>query len=89
MPIRNPPRGAAIPLRHFVLHIDCAADRINGTGEFDQYTVASRLDDAAVMLGYYGLDDLTSMRLQGGQRADLVGAHQSRISHDIGCQDRC
>jgi hypothetical protein len=38
------------------------------------------------MLGDRGIDDLAPHCLQGRQSADLVGAHQSRVTRDISRQ---
>jgi hypothetical protein len=72
---------------HAALKFDRASRCIDGTGEFDQHTVASGLDDAAAMFGDCGVDKRFSESLQLRQRAFLVGTNQAAITGDIRRQD--
>src|SRR5258705_10716563 len=58
---------------HAALNFDGASRCIDGTGKFDQQTVAGGLDDAAAMFGDCGVDKRSSESLQLRQRAFLVG----------------
>ena len=69
------------------LNFDSASRGIDGTGKFDQHTVAGGLDDAAAMSGDGGVDKRFSESLQLRQRAFLVGANQAAITGDIRRQD--
>ena len=53
----------------------CAGDCLNDTREHDQDTVASRLDDAALVFSDLRVDQLAAMDTQACQRAGLVGTH--------------
>ena len=75
---------AGVALGHLALHLDRAAHRIDDAGELDQQAVAGGLDDAAAMLGDLGVDQFAPKRLQRGERALLVRAHQPRVAGDIG-----
>jgi hypothetical protein len=66
-----------------------AVNCVYSTGELDQHSVPGRLNDPAVMLGNCWIDDLAPQGFQGRQSADLVGAHQPRVTRDISRQDRC
>jgi hypothetical protein len=91
MPMRNSIRLAWGYLRvlvgHAALNVDGASRCINGTGKFDQHTVASGLDDATAMCGDCGVEKRFSESLQLRQRAFLVGADQAAITGDIRRQD--
>ena len=83
---RNLLRGAAIAFSHFALHVHRAGHRIDGTGEFHQHAIASRLDDPTVVFGNRGIDEFATVLLESFQRADLVGPHQARVAGDISRQ---
>jgi hypothetical protein len=65
-----------------------AAHRVDDAGEFRQYAVAGGLDDAAVMLADLRIDELDEMSFDAFVRAFLIRAHQARIAHHIGGEDR-
>src|SRR5262249_51950994 len=52
-------RHAGIANDHFALHLDGAALGVDDTGEFDEETVAGRLDDATAVLGDLGIAELS------------------------------
>ena len=54
---------AGVPLRHRLLHLDRAAHRVDDAGKFHQQTVAGGLDDAAVVLGDFRVEEVTAQRL--------------------------
>src|SRR5262249_15151014 len=76
-------RYLGITLGHSALDLDCAAYRVDDTGELDEDAVARGLDDAAAMLLDFGIDQFAPMALQRGERAFLVDPHQPRIARDI------
>ena len=82
-------RHRGILLGHFTLDFNGTAHRIHGTGKFDQHTVARGLDDPPAMLGNGGVNESLPDRLQAGQRALLIDAHQAAISSDVCRQHRC
>jgi hypothetical protein len=67
----------SILLGHAALDFNGTAHRIHGTGKLDEHAIAGRLDDAAAMGGYSGINNGLSDRLEPGQRAFLVKAHQT------------
>ena len=50
-----------IALGHPTLHGDRAGDGLNDAWKLDQDSVAGRLDDAAFVLGDFGVDEFTAM----------------------------
>jgi hypothetical protein len=72
---------------HTALNGDRAAHGIDGTGKLDQYSIASRLYDAAGMLGNLGVKQFTAMHLEARKRALLVIADQPAVAGDIGGED--
>jgi hypothetical protein len=64
------------------------AQRIDDAGELDEQPVAGGLDDAPLVVGDAGIDQLAAQRLERGQRALLVLPDQPRIAGDIGGQNR-
>ena len=71
------------------LHLGCAAQRVDNAGELDQEAVAGGLDEAAVVLGDFRIDEFAPQRLEAFERAFLVRPHQPRIPRDIGGENRC
>ena len=67
---------------------DGPAHRFDRAGKLDQASVAGGFDDAPAMPGDTGIDQLAPARLELGERAFLVSAHQARIAGDIGGNDR-
>ena len=73
---------------HRALDFAGAAHRVGDAGEFCQHAVAGGLDDSAVMLADLRIDNFDEMRLEALVGAFLIRAHQARIPHDIGGEDR-
>ncbi len=75
----NPPAlgNIRVALRHSVLKRDGASHRVDDAGEFRDQAIARGLDDAALMLGDAGVDQLDTMRGERGERTLLVLAHHS------------
>jgi hypothetical protein len=80
--------GIRAPLLHRLLHLDCAAHRIDDARKFHQHAVAGGLDDAAVVRGDLRIDELGAQRFEAFERPLLVRPHQPRIACDIGGEDR-
>ena len=77
-------RLRGIALGHRLLHAHGAGHRFDDAGEFEQEAVAGGLDDAAFVLGDLGVDQFAAQRLQAGQRAGFVLAHQPAVARNIG-----
>jgi len=82
-------RHVSILLGHPPRDFDRTAGGIDGAGEFHKHTSARSLDDAATMVGHGGITERFSGGLQPGQRAFLVGPHETAITGDIRRQNRC
>ncbi len=61
---------------HLALHLDGAAQPIHHTAELDEQPVAGGLDDAALVLGDFRIEELAAQRLEAFEGAALVGADQ-------------
>src|SRR5215470_17459775 len=57
-------RDTRVALRHAALHLDCATHCIDDTRKFRQYAVTASLDDSAVVLGNFGIDNGATVRHQ-------------------------
>ena len=66
---------AGIARGHPALNLDSALHGIEDTCELDEQAVPHQLDDAALVLGDLGLDELGAMGTKAGERAFLVEAH--------------
>ena len=81
-------RHAGVALDHAVLHLDRAAHRVDHAAELDEAAVAGALDDAPVMHGDGGIDQIAAQRPQPRQRAILVRAGEPAVADHVGDQDR-
>ena len=63
---------AGVALDHGVLHFDRAAHGVDDAAELDNRAVAGALDDAAVMRGDGGVDEVAAQRPQPRQGAIFV-----------------
>ncbi len=77
-----------LPLAHCALDLDCASDGIDDAGKLHQQTVARGLDDASVVLGDLGVNQLGAMGLLALNRPGLVCLHEPAIADHIGGEDR-
>jgi hypothetical protein len=78
---------AALRAIHLPLHLDRTARRIDDAGKLDQEAVAGGFDDAATMLGDFGIAEFPANLPQRRERALFVLAHQPRITGDVGRQN--
>jgi hypothetical protein len=76
-------RDVRITLRHSALRLDRTAGGIHGTAEFDQYSVAGALDDAAVVLGDRRLKEFPAVSVEPSECPFLVRTHQPAVAGDI------
>jgi hypothetical protein len=81
-------RDPRIALDHGVLHFECAAHRVDDVAKLDDAAIAGALDDAAMMHGDCGIDQIAAQRTQPRQRSIFVGAGESAIADHIRDQDR-
>ncbi len=80
-------RHASVALDHAVLHLDRAPHRVDHAAELDDAAVASALDDAPMMRGDGGIDQIATEAPQARQRAILVRRGESAVADNIGDQD--
>ena len=76
-------RRCRVALGHALLHRDRARDGLNDAWELDQNTVASGLDDAALVGGDARIDQFMAMGSEPCESTGLVLAHQPAISRDV------
>ena len=82
-------RHAGVALDHAVLHLDRASHRVDDAAKLDEAAVAGALDDAPMMRGDGGVNQIAAQRPQPRQRALLVRPSEPAVADDIGDQDRC
>ena len=78
-------RKAGVALDHTVLHLDGAAHGIDHAAELDEVPVTGALDDAPVMRGDGGIDQIAAQPAETRQCAILVGASEPAVPHHIRC----
>ena len=81
-------RNAGVALDHPALHLDGAAHGVDHAAELDEAAVAGALDDAPVMRGDGGIDQIAAQPPQPRQSAILVRAGEPAVADDIRDQDR-
>ena len=81
-------RHAGVTLDHAVLHFDGAAHGVDDAAELDNAAVAGALDDAPVMGGDGGVDQIAAQPPKPRQGAVLVRAGEPTVADDVGDQDR-
>ena len=77
-----------IAFGHCRLHFGRASERVDDAGKLDQQAVAGGLDDAALMVGDLGIDQIAAERLEPAERPFFIGLDQPRIAGHIGGEDR-
>jgi hypothetical protein len=90
MPMRSSMRSsAATPaFRSGIACCTATAQRtLDDAGKFHQQAVAGGLDDAAMVLGDFRIEELPTQHLEAFERAFLVRPHQPRIPRYIGGED--
>jgi hypothetical protein len=81
-------RQAGVALDHAVLHPDRAAHRVDDATKLDEVAVAGAADDAPMMRGDGGVDQIAAQHAQPRQRSLLVRPDEPAITRDISDQDR-
>src|SRR5277367_3396158 len=76
-------RCSDVSLDHGVLNCDGAPHRFDDAAKFDQSPVASALDDASVMRGDGGIDQIAAKPPQPRQRAILVRPGEPGIADHV------
>src|SRR4051794_25829940 len=78
---------ARLALGHAALDGDGTGDRVDDAAELAQHAIAHELDNPAVVLGQEWLEELLAVRLEAGERAGLVMAHEPRVADHVRRQD--
>ena len=65
---------------HAALHFDCAAHRVDDTAELDDAAIAGSLDDATVVHGDYGINQIATDRPKPRQRTIFVRAGEPAVA---------
>ncbi len=60
-----------------------ATDGFNGTGEFDQQTIAHQFDDAPVPSRQNGFDYVFAVLFDGRQDAGFIFSNQAAVANDV------
>ena len=81
-------RQAGVALDHAGLHFDRATHRVDNAAELDDGAVAVALDDAPMMRGYCGIDQVAAQPPQPRQGSVFVRSRESAVTDNIGDQDR-
>ena len=81
-------RHAGVAFGQAVLHLDGAAHGVDHAAELDQAAVAGALDDAAVVGGDGGVDQIATQAPETRERALLVGAGEPAVADDVRDQNR-
>ena len=81
--------NAGVALDHAALHLDCASHRVDDAAKLDETAVAGALDDASMMRGDRGINQIAAQPPQPRQRSLLVRPGEPAVADDIGDQDRC
>jgi hypothetical protein len=77
-----------VALDHGALDFDRAAHRIDHATELDDQAVAGALDEAAVVDGDGGVNQIAAQQPKPRKRSLLVDAGEPAVANDIGDQDR-
>jgi hypothetical protein len=85
---RDPPivGNADVAADHRLLDVNGAGERVDHARELRQHAVAHQLDHAPAIGRHPGVDQLAAERLEGAERARLIGLHQPRVADYIGSQ---
>ena len=81
-------RSACVALDHGMLHFECAAHGVHHAAELDDAAVAGAFDDAAMVHGDCGVNQIAAQRAQSRQGSIFVCSGKPRIADHVGHQDR-
>ena len=81
-------RDLGVALDHRPLNFDGAVHRVDDAPELDDAAVAGALDDAAMMHGDCGIDQVASKGPKPCEDAIFVRASKPGVADDVGHQDR-
>jgi hypothetical protein len=82
-------RDVRIPLGHPTLDLHGTAERVHDTCELHEEAVSRGLHDPTTVLGDFWVHESSAVALEPGERAFLVGRHETTVTNDISGQDGC
>src|SRR5262245_14982420 len=80
-------RNLRVPLGHCALDLDGTTQRIHGTDEQSQQSVASCPYDSTTVLLHFGCDQLSVVSVQLSQGTFIIDAYQAAVPGNIRHQD--
>src|SRR4029077_7628127 len=80
-------RDTGVAVVHAMLDLDRVGYCIHDALKLNENTVTSRLHDATAILLVLGVDQLSAIFLEAGERTGLIRAHQPAITRNIGGED--
>jgi hypothetical protein len=80
-------RKPSVALGNGVLDFQSATQGVYRTSKFDKGPITRSFDDASRIFRNFWLDEFAAVRLECGQRAFLIGAHQTAVTGNIGRED--
>jgi hypothetical protein len=81
------PRHIGVSRDHPALDLDGATHSLYGTDELYQHAIACRLDDAPAMFLDLRIAEFVPLRLEPGEGAFLISAHETAVADHIGRHD--
>ena len=81
-------RQTGVALDHAALHFDRAAHGVDDAAKLDDGSIAGALDDAPVMHGDGGIDQVAAQRAKPRQSAILVRSGEPAVADHVRDQDR-
>jgi hypothetical protein len=81
-------RQGSVAVADRLLQGDGASRRIDDAAEFQQQTVADRVDYSAPVVGDRRIDELAAILRQSLQRSGFILSHHSTVADNVGHHDR-
>jgi hypothetical protein len=76
-------RHAGVTFYQAALHLDGAAHRVDHAAKLDEAAITGSLDDAPMMRGDGGVDQVAAQSPKARKRAILVGAGEPAVPDDV------
>jgi hypothetical protein len=81
-------RHAGVTLDHTVLHFDCQTHRVHDAAELHNGSVAGALDDAAMVHGDYGINQIAADRPEPRQGSVFICSGEPAVTDHVRDKDR-
>ena len=76
--------GPVVTRLHRTLDRNRTIDGVHGAYKFNKRPVTHQLDDTAMVLGDYRVNELGAVRLKSGESPRLVIAHEATVAYYVG-----